>query len=86
MARKTEHLDHLYSRESGSPSAKRHMSIEKNMTSAVHPYEPQAPEDRQGPHYDNDTPLSSWLRNGNATTKPAFDKSNAWRGGKLRND
>jgi hypothetical protein len=47
---------------------------------------PQCPEDKHGPGYDDDVSLSSWLRNGNATTKPSFDKGNAWRGGKLRKD
>lgn len=47
-------------------------------------YLPQAPEDKQYPGYANDVSISSWLRNGNATTMPHFDKGNAWRGGKLR--
>ena len=47
---------------------------------------PQDPIDHHGEKYGNDVPVSSWLRDGNATTKPSFDKGNAWRGGKLRND
>lgn len=43
------------------------------------PQAPQFPEDQRGPKYDNDVPLSGWLRNGDATTKPSFDKGNAWR-------
>ncbi len=38
---------------------------------------PQAPEDRQGPGYDNDVP-SNWLRGmgtGGATGKPSFDST-----------
>lgn len=44
--------------------------------------EPQDIEDRHDAKYDNDVPLSSWLRNGKADTKPSFDKDNAWRKGK----
>lgn len=40
---------------------------------------PQAYCDRQGPKYDNDVSLKSWLRNGNAETKPSFDKHKAGR-------
>lgn len=36
-------------------------------------YNPQAPMDRTGPGYSNDVSLKSWLRNGDATTKPGFD-------------
>lgn len=36
--------------------------------------ENQAPEDRVGPKYSNIVPITSWLRNGDATTKPGFDK------------
>ena len=46
---------------------------------------PQMPEDKHGPGYDNDVPLGGWLRT-DGTKKPSFDKSNAWRGGKLRKD
>jgi hypothetical protein len=35
---------------------------------------PQSVNDRHGDNYDNDVSISSWLRNGNATTKPGFDK------------
>lgn len=38
-------------------------------------HRPQSYCDRQGPGYDNDVKLSSWLRNGDATTKPSFDKT-----------
>ncbi len=44
--------------------------------------EPQDIEDRHDEGYDNDVKLSSWLRNGDATTKPSFDKGNAWRKGR----
>jgi len=47
---------------------------------------PQQPADQHGPGYDNDVSTKSWLRNGDATSKPAFDQGNAWRGGKLRKD
>ncbi len=42
--------------------------------------EPQAPEDKPGPKYENRTP-DNWLRGAgeNATTKPGFDKSKARR-------
>lgn len=43
--------------------------------------EPQAPEDRHGPGYDNDTP-NDWRRgggNGGAEGKPGFDKHKAGR-------
>lgn len=36
--------------------------------------EPQAPEDKHGPGYDNDVPLSGWLRGPDATKKPGFLK------------
>jgi hypothetical protein len=37
-------------------------------------------EDAHGPGYDNDVSKRSWLQNGDATTKPSFDKhDNAWR-------
>lgn len=38
--------------------------------------QPQMPEDKQGPGYDNDTP-SSWVTGANedATGKPGFDKT-----------
>lgn len=45
----------------------------------------QFPESRHGPGYDNDVPANSWLRS-DGTKKPAFDMSNAWRGGKLREE
>lgn len=38
-------------------------------------HRPQGYCDRQGPGYDNDVPLSGWLRNGDATGKPGFDKT-----------
>jgi len=47
---------------------------------------PQQPADQHGPGYDNDVSTKSWLRNGDATSKPQFDQGNAWRGGKLRKD
>ncbi len=34
---------------------------------------PQCPEDKQAPGYENDVPITSWLRNGDACTKPSFD-------------
>lgn len=39
--------------------------------------EPQCPEDKQGPKYDNQT--SGWVRGAgeNATNKPGFDKGRA---------
>jgi hypothetical protein len=39
----------------------------------------QAPEDRHGPGYDNRVNINSWLRNGDATSKPSFDFGNSWR-------
>lgn len=48
---------------------------------ALRDNEPQCPEDKHGPGYDNDVPLNSWLRD-DATKKPDFDKGNAWRKGK----
>ena len=51
----------------------------------VNPYANQAPEDKHGPGYENDVPSDSWLRS-QGTKMPHFDKSNAWRGGKLRED
>ena len=35
---------------------------------------PQFPEDKHGPKYDNDVPLSGWLRGKDATKKPGFTK------------
>ena len=35
---------------------------------------PQSVNDRHGEKYDNDVSIKSWLRNGDATTKPGFDK------------
>jgi len=35
---------------------------------------PQAPEDKHGPKYDNDVPLSGWLRGTDATKRPGFAK------------
>jgi hypothetical protein len=46
---------------------------------------PQAPEDHHSPGYDNDVPITNWVRS-DGTKKPSFDKSQAWRHGKLRND
>lgn len=45
-------------------------------------------EDQQAAGYRNDVSGRTWLRNGNATQKPFFDRGNAWRhpGGKLRED
>ena len=40
----------------------------------VFPYEPQAPEDKHGPGYENDVPLNGWLRGTDATKKPGFTK------------
>lgn len=34
---------------------------------------PQSVNDRHGSKYNNDVSIDSWLRNGNATTKPSFD-------------
>ena len=34
---------------------------------------PEFKVDQQGDKYTNDVPLSSWLRNGNACSKPSFD-------------
>jgi hypothetical protein len=51
--------------------------------------EPQALGDTTGAAgnrprgFENDVPADSWLRS-DGTAKPAFDKQNAWRGGKLR--
>lgn len=44
---------------------------------------PQSPNDRHGEKYDNDA--QGWVR-GVGTPYPHFDKKNAWRGGKLRED
>jgi hypothetical protein len=44
--------------------------------------DPQDIEDSHDNHrgrYDNIVDERSWLRNGDATSKPSFDKSNAWR-------
>jgi hypothetical protein len=35
---------------------------------------PQCPDDKHGPKYDNDVPLSGWLRGPDATKKPGFTK------------
>lgn len=35
---------------------------------------PQDPVDQHGPQYDNDVPLSGWLRGPDATKKPGFAK------------
>jgi len=43
--------------------------------------EPQCPEDKHGPKYDNDVSVDSWLRS-DGTKRPDFDKGNAWRKGK----
>lgn len=40
---------------------------------------PQSKNDKQDTKYDNDVSISSWLRNGDATTKPGFDKHRAGR-------
>lgn len=40
---------------------------------------PQAVNDKHGAKYDNDVSISSWLRSGDATSKPGYDKH---RGGK----
>lgn len=46
---------------------------------------PQAPQDRHGPKYDND--CDGWVRGmGKESPYPTFDRKNAWRGGKLRED
>jgi hypothetical protein len=40
----------------------------------------QHPANWHDKNYNNDVPIDSWLRNGNAATKPGFDKhQNAWR-------
>jgi hypothetical protein len=41
----------------------------------------QAPEYKHDRGYDNDVEISSWLSNGDATSRPGFDKSNAGRQG-----
>lgn len=46
---------------------------------------PQMPEDFHDEKYDNDVPITDWVRS-EATKMPHFDKSNAWRGGKLRSN
>lgn len=48
------------------------------VTPAVDLQAPQAPEDRHGPDYNNDTP-KNWLRGmprESAEGKPSFDKAN----------
>jgi hypothetical protein len=53
------------------PAMESHQMIQKN----------QAPEDRHASNYNNDV-ADDWRRGGGkggATTKPSFDKSNAWR-------
>jgi hypothetical protein len=49
---------------------------------------PQHREDQPAPGYSNDT-KAGWLTGAGAkgaTAKPSFDKTAAWRGGKLRED
>lgn len=43
------------------------------MNPKVEVQEPQCPEDKHGPGYDNDVPANSWLRS-DGTKKPGFDK------------
>jgi hypothetical protein len=49
------------------------------------PQAPQMPGDMHDKGYDNDVPITSWVRS-DGTKRPHFDKGNAWRGGKLRKD
>lgn len=48
--------------------------MERATNKTVFPQENQAPEDKHGPKYDNDVPLSGWLRGPDATKKPGFTK------------
>ncbi len=52
---------------------------------AMDEQKPQFRSDQHEIDYDNDVPLKSWLRE-DATTKPGYDKLQAYRGGKLRED
>jgi len=47
--------------------------VDETAATPAQEQKPQAYCDRQGPGYDNDVSLKSWLRNGDATTKPGFD-------------
>jgi hypothetical protein len=80
MARRTTSIIELYGGrhcpdgENVDRGARRTIRYEPDMQ-ARDRHDNQDPEDRHGPKYDNEVDIKSWLRNGNAATKPGFDKS-----------
>jgi hypothetical protein len=91
MATKVPTVDQMYSRRT-YPSGRHSAQDAAPLARATIPKpaaDEQAPQsycDKHAASYDNTVPLDSWLRNGDACSKPSFDKQNAWRGGKLRKD
>jgi len=69
-------VDNSHSRRANSPSPETDQVFNK--------VDVQSPVDRHDPagNYDNDVPINSWLRNGDATSMPFFDRGNSWRMGR----
>jgi hypothetical protein len=86
MAHSDDKIARLYERHRDHPRSKPHDSYPSPHRAAnrCEPHEEvqanQFPENAHGPGYDSDVSIKSWLRNGDATSKPSFDKhENSWR-------
>jgi hypothetical protein len=87
MASKDDHIKRLYDAHRIYPRSQPHDGRHPSPHRAANRAEPheeiqrnQFRENEHGPGYDNDVSKRSWLQNGDATTKPSFDKhENAWR-------
>ena len=86
-------VDDLYrlgrSYPTSQPHERRHPAGGSGLGRNVEHQAPQMPEDahdNRGGRYDNDVSADSWLRNGDATTKPSFDRGNSWRKGRAGSD
>jgi hypothetical protein len=93
MAKKTTSVDDLYAARhfpygrvrDGSHHRVEHMpKFESSPLRDNHVQDAENAHDNRsrpggGSLYDNDVSKKSWLQNGDVTTKPGFDKGNAWR-------
>jgi hypothetical protein len=84
MAKSDRDIDRLYEERRVFPRGKNSENRPLRPSAAgFHRHEEvqanQFRENAHGPGYDNDVKKSSWLQNGDATTKKSFDRGNAWR-------
>ena len=73
---KTKSVDQLYAgrtRPDGRSTAQERYPAASGTMKAKDESQPQTPSNQREPGYHNDVSLSSWLRNGDACSKPSFD-------------